>query len=933
MAATYAGRSFGRYRLIASLGAGGMGEVYRARDERLERDVAIKVIRRGDNDEDRSRRLRREANILSKLNHPNIAAVYDFDREGDVDYVVMELVAGRTLAERIREGVLDEEDILSFGMQIAAGLAEAHEHGVVHRDLKPGNIMLTPKGQLKLLDFGLAQRIEAAALTMTATMSDTGSSVSGTFPYMAPEQLRNQAVGPWTDVWALGVVLYELATGHRPFGGDDIASIVEGVMSRTPEPVSNFRATLTPGLSFIVQKALTKAPTGRYQSAAEVGAALQALRSSSSPGSDFAGVRGIRKPSPAIGRWVAIAAVMAVAAAGGVWWSRQGAAPPPAEGPGVTILVGGVENRTGDAAFDDLLPELLTMTLEQSRMIDVYPRSNIGPVLRRMQRDPATPIDEVVGREICQREGLSVVVLQSITRLGDSMVLAVRAVLPDGRLMASTQEAFARPADLPARMDAIGKSMRQALGESAVMVAQASAPLAEVTSKSLEAVQFFSRGRQRIYAGDPRGAIVFLQRAVEIDPEFAMAHAGLGTAYTNVLDHARAEQHFRAAAEGASRVPEIEREKLLGDFNMIRRNYDAACPHFEVLRTLRPRDPGASLMLGLCSAMRFDFPAAIAATERAHQMQPSPRTQINRALIAFLSGNPQAAAEEADTLRAAAPLLMQAGFVAGKARLALGQFDQARSIYRAMVDGGGDAAIEGHAGLADLARSTGRLAESRSQLQLARETALQRGNLSVAVSAAAELAEQALFEGKPADYRSAMASLTEIPAEVYLAYRVGRARARGGIADAEAAIKAIEALNTGPSRQHDALKFLVRAEIALGRADYDVAAREAEAAVRSEPSTVAHETLARARIAQNRGADAIRSLEHIVSHQAERCYSYDAPACYGAIDALYWLGRLKDEAGDRAGAEPFLKRFVTAWSGAPSQPMLDDAMKRLSSPR
>ena len=483
-------------------------------------------------------------------------------------------------------------------------------------------------------------------------------------------------------------------------------------------------------------------------------------------------------------------------------------------------------------------------------------------------------------------------------------------------------------------MDAIGKSMRQALGESAAMVAQASAPLAEVTSKSLEAVQFFSRGRQRIYAGDPRGAIVFLQRAVEIDPEFAMAHAGLGTAYTNVLDHARAEQHFRAAAEGASRAPEIEREKLLGDFNMIRRNYDAACPHFEVLRTLRPLDPGASLMFGLCSAMKFDFPAAIAATERAHQMQPSPRTQIDRALITFLSGNPQAAAEEADALRASAPLLMQAGFVAGKARLALGQFDQARTVYRAMVDGGGDAAIEGHAGLADLARSTGRLAESRSQLQLARDAAAGRGNLSVAVSAAAGLAEQALLEGKPADYRAAMLHLTDVPAEVYLAYRVGRARARGGMAaEAEAAITAIEALSTGPSRQHDALKALVRAEIALARSRSDVAVREAEAALRLEPSTIAHETLGRARVAQNRGVDAIHSFEHIAAHQAERCYSYDAPACYAAVDALYWVGRLKDEAGDRAGAEPFLKRFVTAWSGAPSQPMLDDATKRLSRPR
>jgi tetratricopeptide (TPR) repeat protein len=551
-----------------------------------------------------------------------------------------------------------------------------------------------------------------------------------------------------------------------------------------------------------------------------------------------------------------------------------------------------------------------------------------------MQRDPVTPIDEAVGREICQREGLSAVVLQSITKLGDSFVLVVRAVLPDGRLMASTQEALANPSDLPVRMDAIGKTLRQALGESAASVAQASAPLEEVTSRSLEAVQFYSRGRQRIFAGDPRGAIVFLQRAVDIDPDFAMAHAGLGTAYTNVLDPVRAERHFSQAATGASRTPEIEREKILGDFNMIRRNYDAACPHFEVLSTLRPRDPSAPLMLGLCSAMKLEFPAALAATERANQMLPSPRTQINLALMKFVSGNPQAAADDADVLRKSAPLLMQAGFVAGKARLALGQFDRAREVYSAMVAGGGDAAVEGHLGLADLARSTGRLEEARRQLQQARTTALERSNLSAAITASAEQAELALQERRPQDYKAAIARLSEIPPEVYLAYRVGRARARGGMTnEAAEALKAIEALRTGPSRQHDALQALVRAEIALARSEPAVALQEAESAVRFEPSTVAYETLARALMAQKRGAEAVRSFEHIVAHPAERCYSYDAPACYGAVDAQYWIGRLKDDAGDRTGAEPFLKKFVSAWSGAPAQPMLADAAKRLSRAR
>lgn len=923
MKGTHTGRSFGRYQLLECLGAGGMGEVYRARDDRLGRDVAIKVIRMGTGDEDRSRRLKREANTLSKLNHPNIAAIYDFDRDGDLDYVVMELVAGETLAARLKDGPLDEEDVLRIGVEIAAGLAEAHEQGVVHRDLKPGNVMRTRKGHLKLLDFGLAQQFQAAAMTVTA--SDTGGSVSGTFPYMAPEQLRNQQVGPTTDIWALGVVLYELSTGRRPFGGDDIASIVDDILNRTPEPVTALRPSLSQGLSFVIQKALSKTASARYQSAAELGAALQALMLGTSKTTAFPVVSPRRARMP--WRWIGAAAALVAVAAGAWWFANRAVAPPPSTH--LSVLVGAVENRTGDAGYDALLPELLTTTLELSRMVDVYPRTNVGLVLRRMQRDPSAPIDETTGREICQREGLHAVILQSITKLGDGLVLVVRAITPDGTLLASTQQTLDKPTDLPARLDDAGKTLRQMFGESSVTVSQAT-PLAEVTSKSLEAVRAYSSGRQRIYAGDPRGAIADFQRAVDIDPDFAMAQAALGTAYTNVLDYVRAESHFRTAAALVARAPEIERQKILGDFNMIRRNYDAACRHFEVLGTMRPRDSGAPLMLGLCSAMKLDFPAAIAATQRAYDMAPSPRTQINRALIKFVSGDAKFAVDETSQLRATAPLLMQAGFVEGKAHLALGEFDRARAVYSDMIAAGGDAEVEGHVGMADVARSTGRFEAARRELQTAYARALQRGNATVAAGVAADQAELALIEKRPDDYRKAIEQTNEIPPDIYLAFRIGRARARGGRAShAAEALKAIEALSTGPSRQQDAIKALLRAEIALGQAQPADAIREAQAAVSHEPSTVAYETLARSFVAAGRGSEAIPGFEYVVAHPTERCYSYDTPACYGVSDALYWVGRLKSDAGDAAGAAAALKRFVTAWTGAAGQPMYDDAMKRL----
>jgi len=390
MNASFTGRTFGRYRLLERIGAGAMGEVYRAHDDRLDRDVAVKVIRSGTVvDDDARRRLKREADTLSKLNHPNIATIYDFDSDAGVDFVVMELVAGQTLSQRARAGAIDERELLRIGALIALGLGEAHEHGVIHRDLKPGNVMLTPKGQVKLLDFGLARRDVAFDKT-AATASGT---LSGTFPYMAPEQLRNQSVGPWTDVWALGAVLYELATGRRPFGGDDLASTIDGILNHAPEPPSTINASLSPGFEQVILKALSKPAAERYQSAAEFGAALQALQpgaASSTTGARWSVMTTARPRRSVLMRWTAAAVLLVgvLVALGRFAWRT-----PRAPVDRLSVLVGGVENRTGDTTFDQMLPELLATTLEQSRAITVYPRSNMGYVLRRMQRDPATPID------------------------------------------------------------------------------------------------------------------------------------------------------------------------------------------------------------------------------------------------------------------------------------------------------------------------------------------------------------------------------------------------------------------------------------------------------------------------------------------------------------------------------------------------------------
>src|ERR1700680_4703994 len=270
------GQTLGHYRIVEKIGAGGMGEVYRARDEHLERDVALKVLPAGTlADEAVRRRFRKEALALSKLNHPNIATAFDFDTQHGVDFLAMELIPGLTLSGKLADGPLVEREVLRLGAQLAEGLAAAHAQGVVHRDLKPGNLMIAPDGRLKILDFGLATLLHPSGdPDLTRSITET-TSVSGTLPYMSPEQLRGPPVDARSDVYAAGAVLYEMASGHRAFPQRQGAELIGAILHQSPTSLGNQGITLARGNEMM--KALEKEPSRRYQSARELLVALEGV--------------------------------------------------------------------------------------------------------------------------------------------------------------------------------------------------------------------------------------------------------------------------------------------------------------------------------------------------------------------------------------------------------------------------------------------------------------------------------------------------------------------------------------------------------------------------------------------------------------------------------------------------------------------------------
>jgi tetratricopeptide (TPR) repeat protein/tRNA A-37 threonylcarbamoyl transferase component Bud32 len=901
----------GRYDIERPIGEGGMATVYLATDTRHGRRVAIKVLRPELSTAIGAARFLAEIRTTANLLHPHILPLHD---SGEVDgtvYYVMPFVEGPTLRDRIaRAGHLPVDEAVRIAVEVADALQHAHANGVVHRDIKPANILLQGEHAV-VADFGIAL---AHRTHDDLRMTETGMSL-GTPTYMSPEQAAGERhLDARTDVYALGCVLYEMLAGVPPFEAPTAQGLLAKVMTETPRPLVERRADVPPHVDAAIRSALAKRPEDRQSTARAFADALRPPVASrvitTATDASATGSGATRRRGPLIAGVGGIAAIVAIAA--GAWLStRTRDASIPASIAAVagtraaaplTVLLGAIENRTGDDTYDALLPELLATSLEQSR---------------------------TVGREIAEREGLSAVIRQSLTRLGDSYVLVATAERPDGQQVATVRETFAAPEELPARVDAIGTALRRAFGESAESLAAASVPLAQVTSKSLEAVRAYSMGRTRMYAGDPRGAITLLSRAIELDPDFAMARGALGAAYTNVQDMERAGQELTIAAALASRAPEAEREKILGDFGMTRRDFDGACPHFEVLASIRPRDPAAHLSLGYCTLGRLDFAGAVAATERAVALQPSVRTQLNLALVRFLAGDLDGAKREADAVREQAPGLMQVWYVQGLILMARGAFAEARAHYEAMVAQGGDFEMEGRSGLADVARATGRPDEARTQLEAARAVAEARGNRSIAASATLRLAELAIARSDRAD---AMRWLDGSPAsgDPWLLYQAGRAWARlGDAADAQRAIARIDSLMPATSRQRASLGALVRAELALATGKTAEAVAQAEAALRSEASTVAHETAARAYLAAARPDAAARELAQVVARPQERCRSLDAPACYAVVDAAFELGRLRDDAGDRAGADSLLRRVVSAWDGAPASARLAEARRRL----
>jgi serine/threonine protein kinase/tetratricopeptide (TPR) repeat protein len=618
------GETISHYEILSRLGAGGMGVVYEAEDTRLGRKVAIKFLPDElDADADAVQRFMREARVVSTLNHPHICTLHDIGSHGGKQFMVMELLDGQSLKDRISRSALSNDEVFELGAQIADALDAAHSQGVIHRDIKPANLFVTGRGSIKVLDFGVAKLSRSArgASDLDATLAPADQLTSmgttiGTVSYMSPEQARGEEIDARSDVFSAGVVLYEMATGQLPFPGATVATIFEGLLTKQPAAPSAIRAGISRELDHIILKALEKDRDLRYQSAAALGADLKRVSRGKS-------VPPLPRPGPPWRKPVFVGApLVTVALVAAVLLYRQISMPALTDRD--SVVLSSVVNRTGDTMFDDTLGEALALQLRQSPFLNVVPDQQVQATLRLMSLEPMTPITAEVGREVCQRAGAKALLGGTIAMLGSSYVITLNAQdCVRGSVFAEEQgQAPTKEAVLSVMGEAVSR-FREELGESLGSIQRYDAKIEEATTRSLEALKAYSQGlRTRRTSGD-FDSVPFFRRAIDLDPEFALAYARLGTVYSNLSQPDEARKMTARAYELRQKVSEVERHYIEARYySLVEPDVQKALDVYRVWLATYPNDYTALVNSALLNKQQGDRPEAIRKLELATQVAP-----------------------------------------------------------------------------------------------------------------------------------------------------------------------------------------------------------------------------------------------------------------------------------------------------------------------
>ena len=694
------GSRIGPYEIVAPLGVGGMGEVYRATDTKLKRQVAIKILAPPlAADADRLARFQREAEVLASLNHPSIAAIYGLEESAGITALVMELVEGDDLSQRITRGAIPLDEALAIARQIADALDAAHAQGIIHRDLKPANIKVRADGTVKILDYGLAKAMEPAAgssssVSMTLTIATPAMTqagmILGTPGYMSPEQARGKEVDKRADIWAFGCVLYEMLTARSPFAGETVSDTIAKILER--EPDWQALPSSTPAkIRDLLRRCLEKQQPRRLQDIADARVELEEARTA---------LNGRRR---LIGLPVVAAGLaLAVTILAGAWWYAWRSIPPVPHEP-VSVLIADLENRTGDPTFDHTLESVLKLALEGAGFISAYDRTGV----RSLGAQAPDQLDERTAMAIAVRLGVGVVISGVVDRQTNDYVLTVKATeTVTGNVVANATNRASSKDQVMAAVTNLVTAVRTALGDTTSKSKIFSRDTLSATS--LDVVRQYAVATQALSEAKYDEALHGFSRAVQLDPTFGMGYQGLALVSRNLDRPQDAEKYIKEALRHVDTMTERERYRARGFFYRLTGDYPACVKEYGDLIARYAADVAAHNQLALCSTFLRQMSTAVEEMRRAVKIVPkSAILRINLALYESYSGDFDAGDREA---RAVQEPRVFGVLALAFAQLGQGRFSEASATYQKLATLGPQGASYAASGLGDLAVYEGRFA-------------------------------------------------------------------------------------------------------------------------------------------------------------------------------------------------------------------------------
>jgi tetratricopeptide (TPR) repeat protein len=906
-----------RYTVLKTLGRGGMGAVYQAYDDELGVAVAIKTILHGDASDahtlrDQVSRFKSELLLARQVTHKNVVRIHDLGEFSGLKYITMSYVAGETLAALLaREGPLPVPQVLALARQITDGMAAAHDVGVVHRDMKPENVMVTPDGQALIMDFGIASSSQGG--------SKDGGPIVGTISYMAPEQARGQAVDARADIYAFGLMLYDLLLGRKRQKRH--ATAMEELRSRfdaPPPPIRPQRDDVPAAFEAVIMRALQPAPADRYADTAALREALATLN-------DDGTLRPVEKPRA---RWPAVAAstVLTAILASGIWWWVT---PPVVEEKApVSVLVADFENKTGDPVFDGVVEQALGLGIESASFVTRYPRRDALRVAEGIK--PGAKLDEQTARLVALREGVARVLVGSVEPDGERFKITAR-LLAGGNDQASAETVLSvQAADRNGVLAAVGQlagDVREALGDEKVGEAPANAQ-ETFTAASLEAAAAYAKAQELQVAGKVEEAIVQYQETLKLDPELGRAYSGLAAQYTNLARTAEAEANYQQALARLDRMTDREKFRTRGSYFLFARKPEQAANEFRALVKAFPHDTSGLSNLALASFQQRDLVEALAQGRRAVAMFPNNvLRQSNVALYALYAGQFEDAVAASLEVHKLNPTHLKAFVARALAQLALGRIDEARATYEALGATSPAGASFAAIGLADLAMVQGRFKDAATLLTVAIKTDVDAGNTTAAAVKRIALAEARLAQGdlvaagREAEVAGAAAESDSLRAAAGLVLAAaGRSAAAGLLAGT---------LATSLEVEPQAYGRLVLAELALARKEPRKAVDYAREGQKLADTWQGRVILGRAYLGVNAFPEAYTELEAALKRRGEGTALYldDVPTAR-AIPRVHYAMGLAQEGLRSPAAKASFETYVALRGAGDAHTVLDDARRR-----